>query len=254
MNTKKHFRNTLLAVTLIMTGFFGWSLAPGYQGFLFAITLVTMQGAALLHLPAMLKEAYRTDSGFGMLVYGVSIVTVIAVSVTASVATLSAAEDKYQQIRQKQVTLENAVAGYMDAGYVTKALETQKELDALPPLQVTGLRSAAVRIEQVTALPGVTVSNGFIILLALMLDSFGILLSDNSRELVVTREPEIHFSESHSETTEVVLPPEVITVIDALENGKIERLSVRQVRDFLNCSQRDAMTITRTCKQLELKV
>ena len=254
MNTQKHLRNTLLTVTLVMTGCFGWSLAPGYQGALFAITLVAMQGAALLHLPAMFQEEKGKDSGLGMLVYGGCIVAVIAVSIIASVATLAAAEDQDMQVRQQRETLQQAINGYMERDYVTRALEVQKELDALPVIEPTGLHSAALRVEQVTSLPGVTVVNAFIILLALMLDGFVILLSGNTTVTPVNKiAPELHEITDEQPVT-ITVTPEVQSVIEALDNGKIERLSVRQVRDLLKCSQRDAMTITRTCKQLELKV
>ncbi|AMO56575.1 hypothetical protein GZ77_03800 [Endozoicomonas montiporae] len=259
MNTQKHLRNTLLTITLIMTFGFGWSLAPGYQGGLFALTLVTMQAAALLQLPAMFQEEKRKDSGWGMLVCGGSVVAVVAFSVMASVATLSAAEDRDMQIRQQRETLQSAINGYMARDYVTRALEVQKELDALPVIQPTGLYSAAVRIEQVTPLPGVTVVNGFIVLVALMLDGLVILLSRSTQPVTNRLYSEAPQAPVTHEVTEqppvtISVTPEVQSVIEALDNGKIERLSVRQVRDLLKCSQSDAMTITRTCKQLELKV
>ena len=88
-----------------------------------------------------------------------------------------------------------------------------------------------------------------------MLDLFIVLLSGS---LSAVRQ----INQSHSQTQPEpeqqeqppVVHPEVVTVVDALNNGEIKRLSVREVRSLLRCSQAHAASIARMCRQLELTI
>ncbi len=273
MNTQKHLRHTLSLVTLAMTALFGWSLASGLAALLFAVSMVGIQAAALLFLPEKFLLAKRADNFPVMVLHGAVIVAAVLVSVSASIATLSGAEDVAMSSRQERETLKTAIDGYMSAGYITKALEVKTELESLPEPVPSELNSAAVRLEKLTGVSGVVLVNGFIALLALLLDVTVVLLAatpatnatftmgmpekNNSHTVTLNENP------LHALKTEAVpvmaepkpqeaVPGEVQAVLSAMQSGKINKPTVRQVRDLLRCSQADAINIARACRQLEL--
>lgn len=258
MNNQKHLRNTLALVTLAMTALFGWSLASGLAALLFAVSMVGIQAAALLFLPEKFLQAKRIDNFPVMVLYGAVIVAAVLVSVSASIATLSGAEDVAMSARQERETLQSAVDGYMDAGYITKALEVKNQLESLPNLEPSALNSAAVRLESLTDVSGSTLVNGFIALLALLLDVTVVLLAgSNATETGIKTEN----IKSHDVTLSIEsltepfepepLSGEVEAVLSAMQSGEINKPTVRQVRELLRCSQADATNIARACRQLE---
>lgn len=269
MDTNKHIRNGLASVSFVMTGLFGFSLATGFTGVLFAISMVLIQAAALLHLPGKLQQARDKDSGAEMALYGASIVTALLLSVTASVATLSGSYEQAAMAVAEYNTLQTAVDGYMEAGFITRALEVKQELDALPQPEVTPLIAAANRVTAFTGWEGSQLVTGFIAALALMLDLFVILLTSNGVTVVtqapiMDKQPQPESQASHQAPPQVHIAPEVqpqlhITpevqaVVNAINDGLIRKPSVREVRELLRCSQSDAMNIARTCRQLELSI
>lgn len=267
MDTQKHIRNGLASVSFAMTGLFGFSLASGITAFLFAISMVLIQAAALLHLPARLAQAKDKDSGAEMALYGLAIVTALLLSVTASVATLSGSYEQAAMAAAEYNTLQTAVDGYMEAGYITRALEVKQQLEALPVPEVTPLVSAANRVTELTGWNGTTLITVFISALALMLDLLVILLSSNAgtgvtQALVMEKQQQPVESATVQPIPEPQLPPqqqisitpEVQTVFNAINDGLIRKPSVREVRELLRCSQSDAMNIARTCRQLELSI
>lgn len=253
MNHQKHIRNGLASVSFCMTGLFGFSLASGFTALLFAISMILIQAGALLYMPERFIEAKDKDSGIAMSLYGGAVITALLLSVTASVATLSGSYDKAATAITERETLQTAIDGYIEAGYITKALSVKSQLEALPELEVTPLASAANRIEAITGVSGYTLVTGFITSLALMLDLFVILLTSNTVTPVTSV---VTGYEEQSETivTSVapMVSPEVKAVLSAMDNGVIKKPTVREVRDLLRCSQAEAMNIARTCKQLEL--
>ena len=262
--TQNRLRNLLLLITLAMTAKFGFGLASGITGMMFAVVLVAVQAAALLHLPAKVREAKDNGSDLAVLLYGGSIALALLVSVVASVATLSAAEDSALQDLKEREVLEQAIAGYMDAGYITRALETKAELDALPVVLPSGLQSAAMRLETVTGVDGMMTISVFVILLALMLDGYVLVLGNSHgvtpRHDSVVTEPlpvvmsqaQMDFGESQQYDVTVEhkagWPPEVHIVIKAHQSGELPKLTVNGVREYLGCAQEKARQVAKICK------
>ena len=265
--TQSRIRNVLLAITLGMTAVFGWELAEDFTGFMFAVTLVAFQAAALLHLPAMVKDAKQRESDIELLLYGGSIALAILVSITASVATLSSAEDAALRDIRKHSTLEQAIDVYLTEGYATRAREAQAELDSLPVILPTGLQSTALRIEAITGIDGMKIISVFIVLIALMLDGFVLILGSNHQSHSVTiteTRPEQDYStleqssfafDDSQKRYDVSVerkpgwPPEVHIVIRAHQSGELPKLTVSQIRDFLGCAQSKAQVVARICKE-----
>lgn len=257
--SENRLRSVLLVITLGMTAQFGIGLSAGVTGFVFALVLVTIQAAALLHLPDKLQTAKENHSLLGVCLYGGSIVTALLVSVTASVATLSAYEDAALQSHQKRIALEQAVTGYMEAGYVTKALTVQEDLDALPISQPTGLQSAAQRLETLTGVDGMVTISIFVIMLALMLDGYVLMLREPVTPVTETvTQPETDTMRvdkvSQPPLPAPQLPAELQDVFVAVQAGQIESASVRNVRQLLSCSQQRAVEIARLCRQAQLEL
>ncbi len=258
LDTAKHTRNGLATISFTMTGLFGLSLASGFTGILFAISMVLIQAGALIHMPEKFNQAKDKNSGLEMMVYGGTIIIALLLSVTASVATLSSNFEQSVANMTERETLQSAIDGYMEAGYITKALAVKKELEVLPDVEITPLSSAARQVEKATSWQGSSIITGFITTLAFMLDLFVILLTSNgqSNVTVVTPEkiPPDQNSSVSNQQQEVVVTPDVQAVFNAMNDGIIKRLSVREVRQLLRCSQADAMNIARTCRQLELSI
>lgn len=246
---QKHIHHSLALLSFAMTGLFGFSLASGVTALLFALSMVLIQAGALLYLPGLFMMARQRDSGFLMLLYGGSVVTALLLSVTASVATLSGSYDQTAMAMKERATLQQAIDGYMEAGYVTKGLAVREQLEALPVPEVTPLASAALRVESATGIDGTVLVTGFITVLAFMLDLFVILLHrpvtavtrNSNRPVFDQIEPE-------------VISPEVMTVLTAMDDGVIQRPSVREIRQLLRCSQQQAALIARNCRELELSI
>ena len=256
MNSQKHTRNSLSLISFTMTAIFGWSLASGFTALLFAISMVLIQAAALLHIPPLFLKVKEQDNGLLMALYGGAVVMALLLSVMASIATLSGSFESEAAAREEQKTLQAAIDGYMEAGYITKGLAVKEQLDQLPQLEVSPLAAAAIRIEDTTGIQGETLVTGFITSLAVMLDLFIVMLSGS---LSASSQTVISHSQSQPEPQaqpepHTFMQPEVVTVVDALNNGEIKRLSVREVRSLLRCSQAHAATIARTCRQLELTI
>ena len=114
-----------------------------FTALLFAISLVLIQAAALLHIPPLFIRAREQDNGLLMALYGGSVVMALLLSVMASIATLSGSFEAESAAREERKTLQAAIDGYMDAGYVTKALSVKADLDQLPEVQVSPLAAAA---------------------------------------------------------------------------------------------------------------
>lgn len=272
MNTQKHVQHGLALVSFSMTGLFGCSLATGVTALLFAGSMVLIQAAALLFLPEPFRQAKRKDSGLAMALYGGVMVAALLLSMTASVATLSGSYEQSASAMAERASLQKAMDGYIDAGYITKGLSVRKQLDALPDVEVSPLASAANRVEAMTGIHGPSLITGFITLLALLLDVSIILLnrpvisnSVTQASYAVTEpdNPVTHGRNSgYSVTEEPVTPaltvanvtPEIRAVIDALNDGLINKPSVREIRQLLRCSQNQAALIARNCRQLELSI
>ena len=280
MNTQKHIHHGLSLVSFSMTGLFGWSLSYGVTALLFAVSLVLIQAGALLFMPARFMQAKQQDSGLGMALYGGVIVAALALSVIASVATLSSSYDQSAQAMTERASLQKAMDGYLEAGYITKGLAVRKQLESLPEVEVTPLASAANRVEVATGVEGALLVTVFITLLAFLLDLSVILLNghsvtvqSNARYAVtgqsnsVTQESNERYAvteacHSDSVTEATVSPaitmdkatPEVLAVVEALNDGLIKKPSVREIRQLLRCSQNQAALIARNCRQLELSI
>ena len=252
MNSKKHIRGGLACVSFAMTGAFGFSLSSGVTALLFSVSMVLIQMAALLHLPEKFLQAKSEDCGVSMALYGGAIVGALLLSVTASVATLSGSYERDAQAMREHETLQAAVDGYLEAGYITRSLEVQKQLEALPEIEVTPLMAAANRIEALTGIDGASLVSGFISTLALMLDGFVILLAGNAVTPLVT--PVTHYPVTQESHATEPLPPEVQTVLQAMDDGLITKPSVREVRELLRCSQSHAIRVSQLCRQLELSL
>ena len=283
MNTQKHIHHGLALVSFGMTGAFGFSLASGLTAVLFALSMVLIQAGALLYLPERFMEAKVKDSGLEMALYGGVIVLALLLSVTASVATLSGSYEHSETALKERTTLQAAIDGYIEAGYITKAMAVRQELAALPESEAYPLASAALRVESVTGINGSSLVTGFITTLALLLDLFVVLLrghgvtgrshapvtavtrdsnalvtpvTEESNEPVtsVTEESNGIVTEESPAEPEPQTTPEVRAVLMAMNNGVIKKASVREIRQLLRCSQHHAAQIARNCRQLELSI
>ncbi len=272
MDTQKHIHHGLALVSFSMTGLFGFSLSNGVTALLFAVSMVLIQAGALLYMPEKFMQAKQKYSGFEMALYGGAVVTALLLSVTASVATLSGSYDQTATAMKERATLQSAIDGYIDAGYITKALTVQEQLEALPEIEITPLASAAVRVEAATGIHGATLVTGFITALAFMLDLFVILLRSNIVTIPVTQlsngvtindsvvtqasnapvTPDIQLNQPVTLSDNVT--PEVQAVLSAMNEGLIQKPSVREIRQLLRCSQNQAALIARNCRQLELSI
>lgn len=251
MNSKKHIRGGLACVSFAMTGAFGLSLSSGVTALLFAVSMVLIQTAALLHLPEQFLKAKSDDHGLAMVLYGGAITGALLLSVIASVATLSGSYEKDAQAMAERATLQAAVDGYIEAGYITRSLEVREQLQALPRVEITPLMAAAQQVEALTGIHGASLVSGFITALALMLDGFVILLAGHTVTRVTAHVTPLVTEESNA--TEP-LPPEIQTVFQAMDDGLITKPSVREVRELLRCSQSHAIRISQICRQLELSL
>ena len=270
MDTQKHIHNSLALVSFGMTGLFGFSLASGVTALLFALSLVLIQAAALLFMPARFMQAKQKDSGLELLLYGGVIVSALLLSMVASVATLSGSYEQSASAMAEKASLQKAMDGYIEAGYITKGLAVREQLEALPDAEVTPLASAANRIEAATGIEGAALVTAFITLLAFLLDLSVILLNGHSvtkssngvtRYAVTEEQDDIEGSnDRYSVIEEPVTPaltqttPEVRAVFEALNDGIIKKPSVREIRQLLRCSQNHAAQIARNCRQLELSI
>ncbi len=280
MNTQKHLHHGLALVSFGMTGMFGFSLASGVTALLFAVSMVMIQSSALLFMPERFQEAKKKDSGTEMALYGGVIVSALLLSMVASVATLSGSYEKSASDRAERESLQAAVDGYIEAGFITKGLAVREQIEALPELEVTPLASAADRVEAITGVSGAILVTTFITLLAFLLDLSVILTSSHA----VTKNSNARYSvteavtERSNEEYEVKQPvldvgnnvsdcpvtdespvleqatPEVMAVVNALNEGVIKKPSVREIRQLLRCSQNHAAHIARNCRQLELSI
>ena len=237
----KHLHSSLAAISFTMTGLFGFSLADGFTAVLFAASMVLIQAVALLHIPGLFMKAKQSDNGLLMALYGSSIALALLLSVMASVATLSGSFETMSSERKQRDTIQAAVDGYMDAGYITKAL-TLKE--TLPELTESPLAAAAFRVQQTTGINGETLITGFIVSLALLLDLFIIFTRPQSESHVTP----------HESKPVATLDNDVTQVIQAIQQGEIQKPTVREVRQLLGCAQNHAAHIARTCRQLELSI
>ncbi len=280
MDTQKHIHHGLALVSFSMTGLFGFSLAAGVTALLFAVSLVLIQAAALLFMPARFRQAQQRDSGLEMALYGGVIVAALLLSMTASVATLSGSYEQSASVMAGRASLQKAMDGYIEAGYITKGLAVREQLEALPEVEVTPLASAANRIEATTGIEGSLLVTAFITLLAFLLDLSVILLNGHSvtknsndtyqpryavteqsnDRYAVTESSNSEIEERYAVTEESVTPaltqttPEVRAVVEALNDGIIKKPSVREIRQLLRCSQNQAALIARNCRQLELSI
>ncbi len=261
MDTQKHIHHGLALVSFSMTGLFGFSLASGFPAFLFAVSMVLIQAGALLYMPEKFMQAKQKDSGLEMALYGGAVVIALLLSVTASVATLSGSYDQTASSMKERATLQNAIDGYMEAGYITKALTIQQQLEALPEIEITPLASAAVRVEAVTGIDGAVLVTSFITALALMLDVFVILLRSHAVTIPVTPVTQASYAPVTPDVQAVpavtlsgIVTPEVQAVLSAMNDGLIQKPSVREIRQLLRCSQNQAALIARNCRQLELSI
>lgn len=275
MNTQKHIHSGLALVSFGMTGLFGFSLASGVTALLFAVSMVLIQAAALLFMPARFMQAKQNDSGLEMILYGGVIGSALLLSITASVATLSGSYEQSASIMAERASLQKAMDGYIEAGYITKGLTVRKQIEALPDFEVSPLASAVNRVEGVTGIHGGSLVTAFITLLALLLDLSVILLNRQGVTIIsnsVTKasyavtepdNPVTHSSNSRYSVAEEPITPaiaidkatsELQTVVEALNNGLIKKPSVREIRQLLRCSQNQAALIARNCRQLELSI
>ena len=264
MDIQKHIHHGLALVSFGMTAIFGFSLASGFTALLFALSMVLIQAGALLYLPERFMQAKAKDSGLEMVLYGGVILLALLLSVTASVATLSGSYERSESTLKERATLQAAVDGYIEAGYITKAMTVRQELEALPETEAYPLAVAALRIESITGFNGGSLVTGFITTLALLLDLFVVLLRGQTaaQDLPKSRDKSEH-SESEAVTAPsnepVTLPsqritPEVQAVLSAMNDGLIKKPSVREIRQLLRCSQNHAAQIARNCRQLELSI
>lgn len=266
MDTQKHIHHGLALVSFSMTGLFGFSLSNGVTALLFAVSMVLIQAGALLYMPERFMQAKQKDSGIEMALYGGTVIAALLLSITASVATLSGSYDLSASSMKEHTTLQGAIDGYMEAGYITKALEVKQELDAMPGPDISPLISTANRVTTVTGWEGSHLVTGFIATLAFMLDLFVILLASNAVTTVTTvtqapvteKKPQPEEQSSYQPQSHVQpqyqITPEVQAVFTAINDGLIRKPFVREVRDLLRCSQADAMNIAKTCRQLELGI
>ncbi|WP_420588221.1 hypothetical protein [Bacterioplanoides sp.] len=190
MNTQKHIHHGLALVSFGMTGLFGFSLASGVTALLFAVSMVLIQAAALLFMPERFIEAKNRDSGGEMALYGGVIVAALLLSMVASVATLSGSYEKSASARAERASLQAAMDGYIESGYITKGLEVRKQIEMLPEFDVTPLASAAERVEVVTGISGSILVTAFITLLAFLLDLAVMLTNSHA----VTRNSNVRYS------------------------------------------------------------
>ena len=286
MDTQKHIHHGLALVSFGMTGLFGFSLASGLAALLFAVSLVLIQASSLLFMPERFRQAKQKDSGIEMLLYGGVIVSALLLSMVASVATLSGSYEQSALSQAERASLQKAMDGYIEAGYITKGLAVHDQLEALPEIEVTPLSSAAARVEAVTGVEGSLLVTAFITLLAFLLDLSVILLNrhtvtQTSNKRYAVTEPvteasntestdiqpsanlqkvtEASNTESHYTVTDeppalAQTTPEVRAVVEALNDGLIKKPSVREIRQLLRCSQNHAALIARNCRQLELSI
>ena len=262
MDTQKHIHHGLALVSFGMTGLFGFSLASGLAALLFAVSLVLIQASSLLFMPERFRQAKQKDSGIEMLLYGGVIVSALLLSMVASVATLSGSYEQSALSQAERASLQKAMDGYIEAGYITRGLAVREQLEALPEPEVTPLSSAAARVEAVTGVEGSLLVTAFITLLAFLLDLSVILLNRNTvtqtsnKRYAVTEasNTESHYTVTDEPPALAQTTPEVRAVVEALNDGLIKKPSVREIRQLLRCSQNHAALIARNCRQLELSI
>ncbi len=247
-------RAALVTLSLTATFFFLLGIGSGAGAVLFAIGGTVTQAAVLFFMPGLMVNAWDNEQLPIASAAAFALGLVILISVTGSVSILSglAGEDaqearEYARLSALAESKQASADKLIQKEYITKAQPLLNEVEllntrikALPT--PSGFYIAAQRVAGANA---ETLITAVILALSVLLDVIALLLGieikpATKKEVITPRQPQP--------------PEEVGKVLEALEDGTIERLSVRQVRGLLKCSQNKASQVANICKQLQLQL
>ena len=271
-------RTSLITLSLAATFAFLLTAGDGITALLLATAGTLTQAAALLYMPGIMNQAWN-DGRLPLAATGFAVlVAVTLVSVAGSAALLSDMVGQNAANAERRASITQLMAAKQESANRLISLDritlAQPLLDDVSKLQAElnefpragGFYQVAVRLGGPMAEALIT---GVIVTISLLVDVVVLLLgvspesnrvviesrkqSDNDVTDQTTIQHQMSFDKTDQDFDIAVehtdgWPPEVRIVIKAYQQGALEKITVRDVQQFLRCAQAKAQSVTRICK------